>query len=124
MKYHQESKGNRRSVWADILLIPAWVGFFVVQVTWNSEIGLTAVVCLLTLVLLWRRERGEGVLYAIGVALGLVIEVGLGMVFRMQHWSNASLAGVPYWLPLIWGFGFVAMRRIGNAVVAYAGRGD
>lgn len=74
---------------------------------------------LFSILLLYKRESGEVYLYLIGVVMGLTIEVGLGLINRSQHWDNASLFGVPYWLPVIWGYGFVAMRRIGNAVIAY-----
>jgi hypothetical protein len=86
----------------------------------RNEAVTTAAAIVFSLGILYRREPGELTLFALGVSLGLVIEVGLGMIFRMQHWDNASLWGVPVWLPIIWGFGFVAIRRIGNAVVAMA----
>jgi hypothetical protein len=102
-----------------VILVAAWIAFFIVEVLWHNEIALTAVAILTSALLFMEYESGEVHLYAFGVALGLVIEVGLGQIARLQHWENASLFGIPYWLPLIWGFGFVAIRRIGNIIVAY-----
>lgn len=110
--------GNRTYL---LLLVASWVVFFIFQVMLKDEIFLTFLSILFSIFLLTRRVRGELILFAIGVSLGLIIEVGLGLVSRSQHWENASLFGVPYWLPVIWGYGFVAMRRIGNIVVELAG---
>jgi hypothetical protein len=102
----------------NILMVLCWIGFFVAEVTVKNELIMTAFAACMSAGLLIGFEKGEALLYAIGLALGLVIEVGLGLIFRMQHWDNASLFGVPYWLPIIWGFGFVTIRRIGNYIVA------
>lgn len=100
-----------------VLLVLSWIVFFLAQVLIRTELPLTVLAIVFSALLLVRRVPGEGVLYTLGLVTGLVIEVGLGLIARSQHWEFASLFGVPYWLPLIWGYGFVAMRRIGNAVV-------
>lgn len=68
-------------------------------------------------VLIKPENNKEKYLYIIGVLLGLVIEIGLGLIHRQQMWTNASLWGVPVWLPFIWGLGFIYIRRIGNLIV-------
>lgn len=105
-----------------LLLWLSWIVFFVAQVLINNEMFLTILSIVFSVVLLLRREPGEVLLFFVGFATGLIIEVGLGMVTRTQHWENASLFGVPYWLPVIWGYGFVVMRRIGNLIVDWARR--
>lgn len=108
----------RRQVTIDMVAITVgWVGFFAAEVLIHNELFLTLLASLLSIAILVRAERGEFYLFGLGVLLGLTIEVGLGQVARLQHWDHASLFGVPFWLPIIWGFGFVAMRRIGNIVV-------
>jgi hypothetical protein len=102
------------------VLLTSWIVFFVAQVFILKEIPLTVLALVLCALLLWNREPGEGILYALGLVSGLIIEVGLGQIARTQHWENASLLGVPYWLPLLWGYGFVVMRRVGNAVVSWS----
>jgi hypothetical protein len=94
-----------------------WLIFFGFEVSMSSEFWLTTLASVVSMAMLYLVTRGERWLYAIGVTLGLVIEVGLGQIARMQHWENASLFGVPFWLPLVWGVGFVAIRSIGNFIV-------
>lgn len=103
-----------------LLLVASWILFFIFQVTVKDEIFLTFLSILFSALLLVKRVPGELTLFGVGLAMGLVIEVGLGLVSRSQHWENASMFGVPYWLPIIWGYGFVALRRIGNIIVERA----
>lgn len=95
----------------------AWIAFFVLQVLVLRELPLTIAALALCVLLYVRRERGELHLFTLGVFLALMIELGLGLVARSQHWEYASLLGIPYWLPLIWGYAFVVIRRVGNLVV-------
>jgi len=106
-------------LWYPGSLLASWIVFFVAQVTILYELPLTILAILFCLLLLVKRDRGEGILFFVGLSAGLIIEVGLGMVARTQHWEYASLFGVPFWLPLIWGYGFVVMRRLGNSIVGY-----
>jgi len=59
----------------------------------------------------------EGLLFVLGCVIGLVFEVGGDAIYKLQYWADGSLFGVPAWLPLFWGLGFVFIRRFGNAVV-------
>lgn len=106
----------KNSFYASVM-IASWILFFVAQVYILDEVILTILAIALSSLLFWRYERNEYRLYLLGVTVGLTIEVGLGQIARTQHWTHASLYGVPYWLPLAWGYGFVVMRRIGNVVV-------
>lgn len=103
------------------ILLVLFVAFFILEVSYQNEIFLTIVMALISLALFVKYEKGEIYLYIIGLFGGLFIEVGLGQVNRLQHWENASFFGVPYWLPLVWGFGFVLIRRVGNSVVGFFG---
>ena len=97
---------------APALLLTA---FFILQAMGLvGERGLTILVILAIIVtLLLRYRHGELLLLTIGILAGGVIEIGLRFVGFQQVWNNASLFGVPYWLPLIWGFGFVVITRLG-----------
>lgn len=112
-----------RPVYA-FLLIASWIAFFVAQVLILNELPVTILAILFTGVLMLRTERGEWHLFFVGLSLGLIIEVGLGLVGRTQFWAHASFFGVPYWLPIMWGYGLVIMRRIGNAIVQHVQNRD
>ena len=107
---------NASKIYAALIIL-SWVVFFLFQVLVLAELPITVLAIVFSALLLWNRQRGEGVLFVTGLLIGLVIEVGLGFVARTQHWDYASFFGVPFWLPIMWGYGFVAMRRIGNIIV-------
>ncbi len=60
-----------------------------------------------------KTHPNEPRVFMLGLFLGIFIEVVLGAVARQQYWVNASLMGVPVWLPIAWGIGFVVITRIG-----------
>ena len=88
--------------------------FFLLDEITSTALALAAIV--LTC-LLWYNKH-EATLFFIGVAVGAFIEIGLGSVQTEQFWEQASLFGVPYWLPLAWGLGFVTITRLGSVVRA------
>lgn len=92
--------------------------FFLLQARGHmSELGLTLLMIgVASLIFYWQDRVQERYLFAIGVLLGLVIEVGFRFLGYQQVWVEASLLGVPYWLPLAWGVGFVLITRFGVMV--------
>lgn len=101
----------------DVLFIIApLVLFFVVQVTLNKELPLFILAAVMSLFVVWHGGTGAALLFGIGVITSLIVEVGLGFILRTQHWENASFFGIPCWLPLAWGYGFVVIHQIGDLV--------
>ena len=98
-------------------LLPLAVGF-TLEPFIHGEVQFTAVIiAILIISLAIRYNEGEWKLFVLGLLLGFFVEVLSGLIYRMQYWKNASLLGVPYWLPIFWGYGFIFIHRIGNAVV-------
>lgn len=98
-------------------LIPLLLAF-VLQIYIHSELGLT----LLIIVLLagtWyiSYTKREWLVFLMGLIIGLLFEVGDGLIYRSQFWQQDTLWGVPLWLPVLWGYGFVFIRRIGNTII-------
>ncbi len=59
-------------------------------------------------------HRQEWKVLVFGITLGFLFEVVGDFIYKAQYWENASLFGIPLWLPLMWGYGFIFIRRIGN----------
>ena len=64
----------------------------------------------------WYDRVGEKYLFITGIFIGLFIEVGFRFLGYQQAWVQASLFGIPYWLPIAWGIGFVLITRLGVLV--------
>ncbi len=79
-----------------------------------SELALTAfIVAVSFLIFLMKDHKNEEYLFVIGMLVGSFIEIGLRVLGYQQVWTEASLFGVPYWLPIAWGLGFVLITRFG-----------
>jgi len=82
-----------------------------------SELSLTAFIVAVTCVMFFVREHPyEPFLFIIGLTTGCTIEIGMRVLGYQQVWTSASLFGVPYWLPIVWGVGFVLITRLGMVV--------
>jgi len=82
------------------------------------------ITCLLIVIILginfyfFEYHRNEITWFVIGSIAGTVLEVGGDLFYKLQYWDKGSLFGIPLWLPLLWGYGFVFIRRIGNLIVS------
>lgn len=102
-------------------LLPVILFFVLKKVTGAGEIASAFIMILVFIVYvcLTGFKRREGELLIMGLVAGFAVEVILGAFYREQFWTNASLFGVPVWLPLAWGMGFVIIRRLGDIIVLH-----
>lgn len=79
-----------------------------------SEFALSCfIIGISSLLFFWSNRIDEIYLFGIGVGTGFFLEVGFRFLGYQQVWVEASLFGIPFWLPLAWGMGFVLVTRIG-----------
>lgn len=97
--------------------IPAAASFLFLAFQSNgalSELSLTAfIVAVSFIIFLVKDHKHERRLFLAGMVAGCAIEIGFRYFGYQQHWTQASLFGIPYWLPIAWGIGFVLITRLG-----------
>jgi hypothetical protein len=76
------------------------------------------VLCLIITTFLIKYEKNEIYLLLLGIIAGIIAEIGGDYFNKVQYWEQGSFFGVPFWLPLLWGYGVVYFRRIGNWIVS------
>lgn len=93
----------------------ALVLFFLFQAQGTLSEGFLTIFAfgLSALLFAWNTRMGEVYLYYIGIVIGLALEIGFRFLGYQQVWLDASLFGIPYWLPIVWGIGFVLITRLG-----------
>lgn len=98
-----------------VLGLILFIVFFIFQTVFKfSEIILLCIAISFSVILLLLFPYLPNlILFCIGLVLGFIIEVILGLVSRQQYWEQSSLLGVPFWLPVAWGYGFVLITQIG-----------
>ena len=62
-------------------------------------------------------QKNEFKWLIIGIIIGILLEIGGDYFYKLQIWTSGSFFGIPIWLPILWGYVFVIVRRIGNIVV-------
>jgi len=83
----------------------------------RSEIGIVILVLLgIISTFLISYRKNEIYLFLFGAVVGVIFEL-IGNNLLGQSWSQSSLLGIPIWLPLSWGYGFIIIRRIGNVII-------
>ncbi|MEK6841956.1 MAG: hypothetical protein AABX91_02275 [Nanoarchaeota archaeon] len=101
-----------------IQVVSLLLAFIVMTLVKGDELIFTVTILAILLInFKIKYYKNEWALFFVGLVLGFFIEVVLGLVYRMQYWENPTLLGVPIWLPIVWGYAFVFIRRIGNAII-------
>ena len=62
-------------------------------------------------------HHNEWLLFVIGLFLELLLKWDYGILVINRSGITLHFFGVPYWLPVIWGFGFVIITRLGMFVL-------
>lgn len=101
-----------------ILPVGLMIVFFVLQsLGLIREFWLGSILVLIMCLTWWLKYyKGEALLFIIGLFSGAFIEIGLRVFGFQQVWKDSSLFGVPVWLPVVWGVGFVLIARLGDMV--------
>jgi hypothetical protein len=115
-----EAAASRRArIWSDL----PWFFLVLAILPTHREFLIAAgVVVVMAIAFRVRYYRREWMLFVVGTMLGLTFELGGDAIYKLQSWSEGSLFGIPAWLPLFWGLGFVFFRRFGNVLVGLGER--
>lgn len=94
--------------------LPILFGILLSYLFWQNNVLLFAVYLVLSLGLMYfHRDKNELMIFIYGIIIGAIVEVTGTKVSGYQSFTNPDVGGIPLWLPIAWGYGFVAMKRIG-----------
>ncbi|OGF89036.1 hypothetical protein A3I27_03395 [Candidatus Giovannonibacteria bacterium RIFCSPLOWO2_02_FULL_43_11b] len=94
--------------------LPILFGILLSYLFWQNSLLLFMIYIVLSVVLiLWHRDNSEFVIFIYGIIIGGLVEVIGTQVSGYQSFIEPDFLGIPIWLPVVWGYGFVAMKRIG-----------
>lgn len=101
-----------RSIFLETM--PILLGVVLSYFLWQYGVLLAVVYLTLTLALIYaHKDKSELVIFFYGVLVGLLVETVGTSVSGYQSFAEPDFAGIPVWLPIVWGYGFIAMKRIG-----------
>lgn len=106
----------RKETFARIVVqtIPVLLGIILTYLFWRNSILLTLIYAAAIVVILRiRYYPGDISALLYGFLLGFLVEV-IGTSFSgYQSFTNPDFLGIPIWLPIVWAYGLMAMKRIG-----------
>lgn len=94
--------------------LPILLGVLLTYLFWQNNVLLFIIYLVLTLGLIYlHKDKTEFVIFAYGILIGAIIETIGTQISGYQSFTKPDFDGIPMWLPVVWGYGFVAMKRIG-----------
>lgn len=93
---------------------PLALGIVLSYMFWESNILLLIIyiVTVLLLILTGKDRRVELWILIYGMIAGFAVETIGTQISGYQSFANPDILGIPYWLIVTWGYGFVLMKRI------------
>lgn len=97
--------------------IPIVAGIPVSYFFWQNTLVLSLIYLAASLLLIYlHKDRTEFMIFLYGALIGSIVEVIGVNISGYQSFSKPDILGIPIWLPIVWGYGFVAIKRIGSAI--------
>ncbi len=95
--------------------LPLLLGICFSYLFWRINNLLLAVFLVAVFVVLWmsRDRKTEFLTFVYGMAVGFLIETFGTRISGYQSFANPQMLGIPDWLVVAWGYGFVLMKRVG-----------
>lgn len=96
--------------------IPVIIGKILLVLFWKNNILLTFLYLLIILMAFKiKYEKREIFIFLLGAIVGLAIEISSVFV-GFERFSQPLILGIPLWMPLTWGYGFVVIKRVSIAI--------
>jgi uncharacterized membrane protein YoaT (DUF817 family) len=91
---------------------------FIIAFMWSDNALLSIVSlagCSIALYI-WHRERSELLLFITGAVIGPTVEI-ICIHYGAWSYSNPSFWGIPLWLPIVWGYVAVYLKRVHESLL-------
>lgn len=94
---------------------PLALGILLSFLFWKSNVLLLVIYVLLVaaLVIFGKDRKVEVWIFLYGIVAGFIIETIGTHISGYQSFAQPDVWGIPYWLIVTWGYGFILMKRVG-----------
>lgn len=110
-----KKRKNKKSLWIEVILL--LLSILLIWLMKNEFLITISVIVLLICGFFLEYHKGEWSLFIIGIITCIVIEIGGSQIYKLQYWISGSFFSIPLWLPILYGYSFIFIRRIGNIIV-------
>ena len=93
------------------------VGILLSYFFWKNNFLLCGIYIALAGILIYlHKDKTELAIFIYGIIIGTLVETVGTKISGYQSFAQPDFSGIPVWLPFAWGYGFIAMKRIGFAI--------
>jgi hypothetical protein len=94
--------------------LPFGVGIILTNLFWQSNVLLLTIFLLMVsmIILKGKDRKVETFIFFYGIGAGAIVEIIGTSITGYQSFTKPELLGIPYWLLVSWGYGFILMKRI------------
>jgi len=95
--------------------LPLVFGILLSYFFWQINFLLLAIYSILVLAIIFsgRDKKIELNIFVYGLIAGFAVETIGTQISGYQSFTQPDILGIPYWLIVSWGYGFILMKRIG-----------
>jgi hypothetical protein len=95
--------------------LPLFSGILLSYLFWRQNLLLLVIysVFVFALICFGKERKAEFLIFVYGSFVGFIIETIGTQISGYQSFTQPDTLGIPYWLVVSWGFGFLLMKRIG-----------
>lgn len=94
---------------------PLALGILLSFLFWKQNLLLLVIYLVLVLLIIWfgKDKKVEAWIFIYGLISGFAVETIGTQISGYQGFTHPDIWGIPYWLIVSWGYGFILMKRIG-----------
>jgi hypothetical protein len=95
--------------------IPLFLGILLSYLFWRQNLLLLIIYSFFVLGIIYfgKDKKTEFLIFIYGSFVGFIIETIGTQISGYQSFTQPDVFGIPYWLVVSWGFGFLLMKRVG-----------
>lgn len=103
-------------------LIPIIIGKILLIFLWRNNLLLTFLyLVIIGIAFKIKYEKREIFIFLLGAIVGLLFEVE-SVLIGFEIFLDPFFFGIPLWMPLTWGYGFVVIKRISIAISEFGSK--
>ena len=94
--------------------LPLATGILLAYLFWKNNTLLLILFAIITAALVTRGKdkKTELWVFSYGITAGFIIETIGTQISGYQSFTKPQILGIPYWLLVAWGYGFILMKRL------------
>ncbi len=108
-----------KNLWKNLIVpvILLAIFFITLPIISNELISTILLAVMVIIMFTVKYRKHEWIMLLIGLALGIITELGGDVIYKLQYWKTGIFFGIPLWLPILWAFTIIIIARLGSSII-------